>query len=138
MRPELAEEVAAWLSKASGDLRAAEVDLAASPPILEDVVFHCQQAAEKAIKAFLTAHESVFRKTHDIEEIGRAAIAIDASLAPLLERASVLTPFAWQFRYPGDDGEPERSDVEAALRIARDVFKEISARLPAESRQEQA
>lgn len=102
------------------------------------MVFHCQQAAEKAIKAFLTAHESVFRKTHDIEEIGRAAISIDASLAHLLENASVLTPFAWQFRYPGDDGEPERGDVEAALRIAREVFEEISARLPSESRPKQA
>jgi hypothetical protein len=44
----------AWLVKAANDLRAAAVDLAATPPLLEDALFHCQQAAEKAFKAFLT------------------------------------------------------------------------------------
>ena len=36
-----------WLHKAAGDLRGAEVDLAANPPLTEDAAFHCQQAAEK-------------------------------------------------------------------------------------------
>ena len=51
--PAIVEDVRAWLAKAAADLRAGEVDLAASPPLLEDVLFHCQQAAEKALKAFL-------------------------------------------------------------------------------------
>ncbi len=48
-------EVRAWLKKADDDLRGAQVDLAAAPPLIEDALFHCQQAAEKAMKAFLTA-----------------------------------------------------------------------------------
>jgi hypothetical protein len=40
-------------------LRGADIDLAASPPIIEDMLFHCQQAAEKAMKGFLTAHDRV-------------------------------------------------------------------------------
>jgi len=112
MQPETIEECRAWLSKAANDLRAAEVDLAATPPILEDAIFHCQQAAEKALKAFLTAHERMFRKTHDIEEIGMEASTIDPSLESVVEQAAELTPFAWQFRYPGDEREPERDEVE--------------------------
>ena len=57
-----ANDVAAWLSRAQLDLRAAEVDLAASPPLLADAAFHCQQAVEKALKALLTHHDQLFRK----------------------------------------------------------------------------
>ncbi len=43
--PVLIAETKAWLRKAAYDLRAASHSLTASPPLLEDVVFHCQQAA---------------------------------------------------------------------------------------------
>ena len=63
MAEEREREVRAWLRKADDDLRGAQVDLAAAPPLVEDALFHCQQAAEKAMKAFLTAHDVTFRKT---------------------------------------------------------------------------
>jgi HEPN domain-containing protein len=65
MPPEaaLAAETRAWIQKSRSDLRAAEADLAATPPVLDDVAFHAQQAAEKAMKAFLTWHRLTFRKT---------------------------------------------------------------------------
>ena len=47
----------AWLAKASQDLRRVEVLLAAEPPDVEGALFHSQQAAEKALKAFLTWHD---------------------------------------------------------------------------------
>ncbi len=68
--PGLVAETKAWFLKAAADLRAAECDLAATPPLLEDAAFHCQQAAEKALKGFLTWHSVPFRKTHSLEEIG--------------------------------------------------------------------
>jgi HEPN domain-containing protein len=48
MQLEKIAEVRAWLQKAQNDLRGADIDLAASPPLIEDALFHCQQAAEKA------------------------------------------------------------------------------------------
>ena len=57
MKPETKAEAEAWLAKAQTDLRAAQVDIAASPPILSDALFHCQQAVEKALKALLAANE---------------------------------------------------------------------------------
>ena len=71
--PACAAEVHAWLTKVSADLRAAEHDLAADPPLLEDSLFHCQQAAEKTLKAFLTSRNTSFRKTHDLNELGFSA-----------------------------------------------------------------
>ena len=43
-------EVRAWLTLAIEDLRAADHELTASPPILGDLVFHCQHAVEKLFK----------------------------------------------------------------------------------------
>jgi HEPN domain-containing protein len=92
----------AWLTKMSKDLRDAEIDLAADPPLLEDVMFHCQQAVEKVLKAFLTWHDRLFRKTHDLVEVGGQCVTIDSTLEPLLRRAAPLTEYAWKFRYPSD------------------------------------
>mgnify|MGYP001563583143 CR=1 FL=1 len=47
-------ETRAWFAKSRFDLRCAEADLQAVPPLVEDVLFHCQQAAEKAMKGFPT------------------------------------------------------------------------------------
>ena len=51
--PILVLEVKGWLKKAAIDIRSAEHALTALPPILSDVVYHSQQATEKALKAFL-------------------------------------------------------------------------------------
>jgi HEPN domain-containing protein len=91
-------EVRAWMHKASEDVRVAEVARAAVPPLSEAAVFHCQQAAEKAIKGFLTPHARPFRKTHSIEDVKALAIAIDPSLRRAIDRAAPLTEYAWKFR----------------------------------------
>jgi hypothetical protein len=47
-------------------------ELAVEPAFVEDVLFHCQQTVEKALKAFLAWHDRPLRKTHDLVE-GEAA-----------------------------------------------------------------
>jgi hypothetical protein len=49
---------------------AAARELTADPPLLEDIVFHAQQAVEKCFKAFLAWNGVAFRKTHSLEELG--------------------------------------------------------------------
>jgi HEPN domain-containing protein len=95
-----------WLTKAGDDLRAAEIDLAAAPPLLGDLAFHCQQAIEKALKAYLTWHDIPFRRTHDLTGIGRQCVDIDPTLEPLVRRTTPLSEYAWRFRYPGDEAGP--------------------------------
>jgi HEPN domain-containing protein len=120
-----AEEVAAWLERARQDLRAAEVDLDAGPPLLGDAAFHCQQAVEKALKAFLTRSDHPFRATHDIGELALACLEHDPSLEALLRESAPLTEYAWRVRYPGELFEPERREVEDAYRLARRVVEEV-------------
>ena len=47
MRLEKAEEVRSWLVNAEADLRAAGVDLSATPPLIGDAMFHCQDGGRQ-------------------------------------------------------------------------------------------
>ena len=134
MRAEVAAEVREWLERAADDLREAEHDLTAAPPLVRGSVFHSQQAAEKALKAFLTAHDRPFPKTHDLDELGRAVMAHDPTLATVVDRAKDLTPYAWRFRYPGAPTAPTEDETREALTLAREVYAAILARLPEEVR----
>ncbi len=77
----------AWLIKAQRDLLAAEQLLIQPNPLLDSVVYHCQQAGEKALKGFLFWHEISFRKTHNLVELLDQCIIIDATLTILEETA---------------------------------------------------
>jgi len=129
MADEKLQEVQSWLQKADNDLRGAQVDLAAEPPLIEDALFHCQQAAEKAMKAFLTAHGTTFRKTHDLDELASACEQIDPSLKDVLNPARDLTVFAWEFRYPGSDEAPPKTEARSSLLLAQTAVDAIRERL---------
>src|ERR1035438_4410397 len=60
-------DTASWLRKASNDLRYAGIDLAAEPAASEDAVFHCQQAVEKALKAFFVWSDVPFPDRQSVE-----------------------------------------------------------------------
>lgn len=119
------DDAHAWLARAASDLRAAANELSAEEPVLGDAVFYCQQAVEKAMKAFLTWHDVPFRKTHDLGVLGGQCVEIDPGLTKVLRSAAPMTEYAWKFRYPGDVFEPPREEVDRALALARDVVAKI-------------
>ena len=127
-------EARPWFVKADHDLRAAGVLLAATPALLGEAAYHCQQAAEKSLKGYLSWHDFPFGKTHDLAAIGGLCVANDASLESVCQRADRLSVFAWAFRYPGDPEEPTQTEVESALALAREVYEAMLAKLPAELR----
>jgi len=94
-----------------------------------DVAFHAQQAAEKALKAVLAWRDEPFRKTHSIEEPGRACATIDPGLGDLVDAAVPLTEYAWKFRYPGDAGDPTHQEAERAVAAARKLVVAVEALL---------
>ena len=130
MQPEKAATVRGWLNKAANDLRGARIDLEASPPFIEDALFHCQQAAEKSLKAFLTAHDKPFKRTHDLDELGRACLELDTTLSENIRPATTLTVFAWEFRYPGDTQVPSMAETREYVATADALHAAIIHRLP--------
>jgi HEPN domain-containing protein len=98
-----------------------------------EALFHCQQAVEKALKAFLTFHERTFRKTHDLGDLSPECLAIDDSLLPAISQAEGLTQHAWRFRYPGEPYEPDSVEAQDGLQKAEAAVGEVERRLPAAS-----
>jgi HEPN domain-containing protein len=105
----------------------------ASPPAIDQALYHCQQSAEKALKAFLIWHDKPFRKTHNLDELAKQRAEIDGSLEPGLRELAILTAYGWMYRYPGSSEiEPDIADADDAYRLAADAMRMITARLPAD------
>ncbi|MGB9610524.1 MAG: HEPN domain-containing protein [Bryobacteraceae bacterium] len=62
-----------WLESAASDLRLARLASQHRGVRREQICFHAQQAAEKALKAVLLFQEMEFPFTHDLEELLRLA-----------------------------------------------------------------
>ncbi len=132
--PVRAADTREWLVRASEDLRGAEVDLQASPPLIRDALFHAQQAVEIALKDFLTWHDKPFRKTHDLRDLGEQCAQIDPGVEKNLERSYYLTEYAWRFRYPGGGTGPALEEAQTALMVAREVVEFIVQQVAPELR----
>jgi HEPN domain-containing protein len=130
------EFIRQWLGKAFDDLRVCR-RLAGEPDLSAIAGFHAQQAAEKALKAFLVWHQIEFSKSHDIGRVLELVASADSELATMIKGATVLTPFGVQYRYPSDLPEPTVEQIREALRTAEVVLAEVLARLPLEYREEQ-
>jgi HEPN domain-containing protein len=124
----------AWFEKAQKDLRCAQIDLAADPPATEDALYHCQQAAEKVLKAFLVWHDQPFPKTHDLGKLGNQAVGVDRTLEPLIDEIVELTKYAWIFRYPGEVDEPSVVEAVEVLHKVRGFIDAMTSRFPEETR----
>lgn len=54
MTPSMKMHIEAWLNKAEIDLLSTQRLLEIEPMILDSACFHCQQAVEKSLKAYLS------------------------------------------------------------------------------------
>lgn len=118
-----------WILKAKRDLASAVRLLEGDPPFLDTAVYHCQQAAEKALKAFLASHDRPLRRVHDLVLLVDECADLDASFAALAEAAEILTPYGTAFRYPGDAAEPQPAEAIEAVACARAVLDHVGQAL---------
>lgn len=65
----------------------------------EGAIYHYQQAAEKALKAFLIFNKNKVPKTHDLTSILDICIELDSKFETLYDACEKLTPYATIFRY---------------------------------------
>lgn len=119
--------VQSWLEKAESDLRAAEVLLAAAQIDPATIAFHAQQAAEKYLKSLLVRHQVPFPRTHDIGKLLELAETVETGIEAELSTATTLTPYAVEFRYPGE--RLEREAARKAVHLARSVRDTVLDRL---------
>ncbi|MCX8036721.1 MAG: HEPN domain-containing protein [Candidatus Sumerlaeia bacterium] len=119
-----------WLLKAKHDLIAARKSASGEDAVLDVAIYHCQQAAEKALKALMVAHDIPFEKMHDIKALLAQVLDIAPSLSEYMERADYLTDYATEYRYPGEELAPSAEEFCQALQDAESIFELVLARLP--------
>jgi len=111
-----------WIKFAQKDLLSAQKLLLPPDTQLEACVYHCQQAAEKAVKALLALHGRDIPMKHDIGLLISAARGIDVDLQRFLADASTITEYAVDYRYPMFDVEALKlQEVEYAMKYATDL-----------------
>jgi len=119
-----------WLAKARSDLLSADNNLAAEQTPCDAVCFHCQQAAEKLLKAFLVASRRPFPFTHDLLLILEGVLPLDRGAERLRDPLAVLIPYAVAIRYPDDWHMPSMQDAREAREAAGQVMEWLREAMP--------
>lgn len=123
-------DVRDWLIKAKHDLLTAKKLSRGKECYLDTAIYHCQQTAEKAVKGYLALHGHRPEKTHDVQALVIKAGKTNEIFSTLLDAAELLTPYATEYRYPGEFMEPEQDDFEDALKAAESLYNVVISLLP--------
>jgi len=108
-----------WLRKADEDAIIARRAIDVPPEILDIACFHCQQAVEKYLKAFLLYKRQAIKKTHFVSHLQVKCAEIDSEFAGLNFKS--LDDFAVDIRYPDDALAPTLTEAKEYLQIAEDI-----------------
>src|SRR5262249_33436110 len=120
-------ETGRWVRKPEADLEGANDLARAAGPYHDLICFHCQQSAEKYLKALLVERGVAFPKTHRLEHLLLLLLPSDAPLRSLRRTLVSLTRYAVDYRYP-DECATNRQAT-AAFRQAAKVREQIRTQL---------
>ena len=123
------EAVKDWIRFARMDLSAAVYLQGHSPLPIEIICYHCQQAAEKALKAVLVSYDADVPHIHDLNKLLAAATQYEDSMQSLFKQANWLMNYAAFTRYPSDI-EIGETEMKTALKYAEDILAQVEFLLP--------
>lgn len=126
------ELVKQWLQKAFHDMIAARSLSQLEPAVMDVAIYHCQQAAEKAVKAFLVFRDQEPGRTHDVDRLLEQSARLEPAFAASRTAGNRLTPYATLYRYPGDIMEPSYQQFQEALDDAAQIVDAVLSHLPPE------
>jgi HEPN domain-containing protein len=127
-----ADLVKGWLRKADSDLTNAGLCIEREPA-LDTACFHAQQAAEKCLKAYLTAYAVDFPFVHHLEKLIELCAQRDTSFYRIKTLSQELTPYAVELRYDAEFW-PALETASQALSAAITIRDFVLERLPEEMR----
>ncbi|MCX7838199.1 MAG: HEPN domain-containing protein [Anaerolineae bacterium] len=126
VRKQAIEEARRWLEQARVDLETATWNRQGN--FHAAACFWAQQAAEKALKAFLYAQGERYVKGHSVATLCKEAIRFNKEFSSVTQQATELDRYYIPTRYPNGlpDGIPAESysyaDAQRAVAQAREIF----------------
>lgn len=127
MTPDFKEYIQAWLVKAEHDLVSAQRLLEIQPMILDSACFHCQQAVEKSLKAFLHYNKVGVERTHDIVFLLKECSVFD-SIFNSIDSLNI-SDYAVLGRYPDTSLMPEIDEARQYYQLAVQIYKLVKERI---------
>jgi HEPN domain-containing protein len=110
-----------WPNRARSNLAASKVHVPDS--YFEDLCFHAQQCAEKAVKAVFLHRGLTFPYIHDIKKLLDLLNAAGLKIPKYAEAGKELTPYAAVMRYPDHYSAVTKRKHQRAVRIASEVLR---------------
>jgi HEPN domain-containing protein len=123
------KEIKQWIIKGDHDLGTAKVTYMHIPEFSDTVTFHCQQAVEKYLKAYLIFLSIEFRFTHDLVYLIDLINQRDSEFERFYDLVSELQGYAIEIRYPNETIFLTNEKVEKAILIAKNIREFVSGKI---------
>jgi HEPN domain-containing protein len=114
--------IKAWLTKARHDLDTAKLVSVSLPDYDDTIAFHCQQAIEKILKAYLIFLEIEFKQVHDLGYLLNLIITKDESLETYYTKVDEISRYAVQIRYPDEIIRLSKQQIQDAIHLADQLY----------------
>jgi HEPN domain-containing protein len=119
------KQVKDWILLADNDLSAAEIISKDDDLLTNIIAFHCQQAIEKYLKAYLIENDITILKTHDLIKLNDMTKEIK-DLGIDEKKLIIINEVYIESRYPGDlgllpDGMPTDEQAKVFIEYAKEI-----------------
>ena len=119
----------AGLQRSRSDISLARAVLNSPDVLREDVCFHAQQCAEKALKALLVHLEVSYQRTHALEALIDVLKESGVEVPQEVDRSFSLSQYAVETRYPGEWEPITEEETRSALEMAALVLAWVEEKL---------
>ena len=98
---------------------------------IEIILYHCQQGAEKSLKAFMVQNGRFPPKTHDLQELRLICKQWDAKFdyTRIINHCDYLDPYGVVVRYPNFYMSLDSLHASRGLNSAKRIFDFVNKRL---------
>lgn len=113
------------IRKAERDLDTVRLTLENKPEYTDIICYHCQQAVEKYLKAYLVFLDTPFEKKHDLDYLIDLIVENDKEVEQFYDMVETLSGYAVEIRYPDEQSEPSIEEAKTAYEIALQIKKYV-------------
>jgi HEPN domain-containing protein len=121
--------IQAWLLKAAHDLQTAQIVASHLPDFDDTIAFHCQQAIEKSLKAYLVYLDIEFKPVHDLGYLLNLVGTKDESFDNYYDHVVRISRFAVQIRYPVQVIRLTKEQINEAVELAHYIFNLVQSKI---------